>query len=447
MAAKRALVVDDSKSARVVLSRMLEKYGIAVNTAESAEAALDFLREDHPDVVFMDHLMPGMDGLQAVRVLKADPATASIPIVMYTSQEGELYVGQAKAVGAVGVLPKTVRPIDVTKVLYQLRLLPDRRDDRPSELQLIEPVGGPAAPAEPAGEPRPQAAPAEEPVVDARTRGFVEAVLKEQSLELRRFMVAVLDSQAQRLIAELKRAEPEAPESLPPAPPRAPERPWPWILAFGATLLALIVLASLYWQSSQTARDVEQARERLERESAALQSTLAQVREAGRAQAQPPPPTQSPGSRPRVEVLPVPYGEPPLSANRLEALRTLLAGLERNGFTGTVTVETVAGQFCLEGSPDEGYSLAPPDQPAAGCDYRGNPYDESLTGASRQPVAFANLASSVRQRTSGGIQLFLLQGPPDHVVAAYPAEARATAGAWNEAASANNRLEISVLAK
>ena len=125
MAAKRALVVDDSKSARVVLSRMLEKYGIAVNTAESAEAALDYLRQDHPDVVFMDHLMPGMDGLQAVRVLKADPATASIPIVMYTSQEGELYVGQAKAVGAVGVLPKTVKPIDVTKVLYQLRLLPD----------------------------------------------------------------------------------------------------------------------------------------------------------------------------------------------------------------------------------------------------------------------------------------------------------------------------------
>jgi heme exporter protein D len=259
-------------------------------------------------------------------------------------------------------------------------------------------------------------------------------------------MGASLASQAQRLIAELKRPEPEAPESLPPAAPRAPERPWPWILAFGATLLALIVLASLYWQSSQTARDVEQARARLERESAALQSTLEQVREAGRAQAPaPPPPVQGP--RARVEVLPVPYGEPPLSASRLDALRTLLAGLERNGFTGTVTVETVAGQFCLEGGPDEGYSLATPDQPVAACDYRGNPYDESLTGASRQPVAFANLAASVRQRTNGGIQLFLVQGPPGHVVVAYPAEGRATAGAWNEAASANNRLEISVLAK
>jgi len=438
MAAKRALVVDDSKSARVVLSRMLEKYGIAVDTADSAEMALDFLRREHPDVVFMDHLMPGMDGLQAVRILKADPATAAIPVVMYTSQEGELYVGQAKALGAVGVLPKTVKPIDVTKVLYQLRLLPDRRDDHPSQLQPVEPAGEQRAPVEPA-------APAEAPVVDARTRGFVEAMLKEQSLELRRFMVAALDSHAQRLVAELKRPEPEAPEK--PAPVEAParEQPWPWILAFAAALLALVVLASLYWQSSQTAREVGQARERLERESAALQSTLEQVREAGRAE--PPAAAPAPAPRARVEVIPVPYGEPPLSPGRLEALRTLLAGLERGGFAGTVTVETVPGEFCLEGSAEDGYSLAQPEQPASACEYRGNPYDESLAGAARQPVAFANLAASVRRRTEGRIQLALLQGAADHVVVAYPAVARATAGAWNEAASANNRLEISVLAK
>ena len=84
MSAKRALVVDDSKSARVVLSRMLEKYGIAVDTADSAESALDYLERERPDVVFMDHLMPGMDGLQAVKIIKANPATATIPIMMYT---------------------------------------------------------------------------------------------------------------------------------------------------------------------------------------------------------------------------------------------------------------------------------------------------------------------------------------------------------------------------
>ena len=99
MQGKRALVVDDSKSARVVLSRMLEKYGIEVDSAESAETALEYLKDHHPDVIFMDHLMPGMDGLQAVREIKANPELASIPVMMYTSQEGEIYGGQARASG------------------------------------------------------------------------------------------------------------------------------------------------------------------------------------------------------------------------------------------------------------------------------------------------------------------------------------------------------------
>jgi CheY-like chemotaxis protein len=434
MTAKHALVVDDSKSARVVLSRMLEKYGISVDTADSAESALDYMKDGRPDVIFMDHLMPGMDGLQAVQLLKADPATASIPIVMYTSQEGELYVGQAKAMGAVGVLPKTVKPIDVTKILYQLRLLPDRRDARPSALQ----------PVDERGEARAAAQVPDDGTVDPRTRGFVEAMLKEQSLELRRFMVATLDSQAQRLIAELKTPPPEPVEAPLPPPPVEAERPWGWIAAFAASVAALVVLGGLYWQSLQTAREVEQARSRLEQESVALRSTLAEVRDAGHR----PVPASAEGTRaapdPRVEVLAVPYGEAPMSAARLDAVRSLVANLESGGFAGTVTVETVAGVFCLDGDVDEGFSLAPPEQPARECDLRGNPFDESLTGASRQPVAFANLARSLERRTDGRIQLSLVQGSAEHVVAPYPALRQSTAGAWNEAAQANNRVEISV---
>ena len=104
--AKTALIVDDSASARFILSRLLSEHELNVDTAESAEDALDYLARQRPDVIFMDHLMPGMDGFQAVKAIKANPATATIPIMMYTSQEGELYVGQARALGAVGVLPK-----------------------------------------------------------------------------------------------------------------------------------------------------------------------------------------------------------------------------------------------------------------------------------------------------------------------------------------------------
>ncbi len=107
---------------------MLEKYDIEVDMAESAEQAIEYLKSNRPDAIFMDHLMPGMDGLQAVQAIKGNPQTAMIPIMMYTSQEGELYVGQARALGAMGVLPKQVRPVDVSKVLYELHLLPERRD-------------------------------------------------------------------------------------------------------------------------------------------------------------------------------------------------------------------------------------------------------------------------------------------------------------------------------
>ena len=102
-----------------------------VDSSESAEQALEYpASKTAPDVIFMDHLMPGMDGFQAIQAIKGNPDTAMIPVVMYTSQEGELYVSQARALGAVGVLPKTVKQSDVSRVLYQLRLLPERRDGR-----------------------------------------------------------------------------------------------------------------------------------------------------------------------------------------------------------------------------------------------------------------------------------------------------------------------------
>src|SRR5882757_6002394 len=123
MSAKRALIVDDSRSARVFLSRILERYDLQVDGAGSAEEAIEYLHNQHPDVIFMDHLMPGMDGFQALSAIKNNPRTAAIPVMMYTSQEGALYLDQARALGAVGVLPKQTRPGDVSRALEQLRLL------------------------------------------------------------------------------------------------------------------------------------------------------------------------------------------------------------------------------------------------------------------------------------------------------------------------------------
>lgn len=122
---RRALVVDDSRIARYVLRGMLERRGFEVDTADSAEAALRQLAEDLPQVVFMDHLLPGMQGLEAVRQLRTRKHAEDVRIVMYTSQEGELFAEVARVAGADGVFVKTADSRSLDDVLGRLDLLPD----------------------------------------------------------------------------------------------------------------------------------------------------------------------------------------------------------------------------------------------------------------------------------------------------------------------------------
>lgn len=114
-------MVDDSRAARVVLSRTLESFGVVVDALESAELALDYLQHSQPDVIFMDYLLTGMDGLAAVRIIKANPATRHIPIFMYSSQQDPAFAQTARVAGALGVLSKTFKNTDVANLLQQAR--------------------------------------------------------------------------------------------------------------------------------------------------------------------------------------------------------------------------------------------------------------------------------------------------------------------------------------
>ncbi len=144
-------------------------------------------------------------------------------------------------------------------------------------------------------------------------------------------------------------------------------------------------------------------------------------------------------------MLAVPFGEQALNPSRLESVRALVAQLERAAISGVVRIENFAGNFCLENAGQDGYTLAAPTSPASQCDQVGNPFDDSSAGSARQPVAFANLASSLRQRTGGAIELALVSGPRDRLAVSYPPIEQATAGQWNAAAQANNRIEISIV--
>lgn len=115
-----ALIVDDSKTARVMLGRMLDRLKIPTAMVESAEDALKYLESHRPDVIFMDHMMPGMDGFQAVKAIKADPEKSTIPIVMHTTQQGDIYVGQARALGASDILTKPTTDQGLREVLERI---------------------------------------------------------------------------------------------------------------------------------------------------------------------------------------------------------------------------------------------------------------------------------------------------------------------------------------
>jgi CheY-like chemotaxis protein len=436
---KRALIVDDSRSARVILSRMLEGYGLQVDSSESAEHALEFLRQTRPDVIFMDHLMPGMDGFQAIQAIKGNPDTAMIPVVMYTSQEGELYVSQARALGAVGVLPKTVKQVDVSRVLYQLRLLPERREARaaaaaPFTMQETAAVRGQSPPVA-IGE------------IEAAVRAATAPILKEHNMEMRRFVLASLEAFARRIGTEMKPATaPPAPEPIEALPPPPPSR-WPLVAAIAAlALLPTFVLAVIHTRTLDAMSELAQSNTRLAGFAEEQQLQLAALRQAvqGREVQLATAATARTAQPADIEAEPVPYGEAPLSGARLERLRDMITQLKAGGFRGKVKVATYVGEFCLVGNGIEGYSMAADDLPASRCDLRGNPYDDGLSAAQRQSLPFANLVASLRQDRNGPLSVEVEHEGRQPSVP-YPRGdqlAKVTAGDWNKIAAQNNRVEF-----
>lgn len=123
MANKRALIVDDSTTAQYRLKKMLRRYPLDIDVADSGEAALRYLAHNVPDVIFMDHTMSGMDGFRALQIIKSHPETAMVPVIMYTAQSGDVYTSQARALGALDVVSKdTINATDLSKVMEAIHI-------------------------------------------------------------------------------------------------------------------------------------------------------------------------------------------------------------------------------------------------------------------------------------------------------------------------------------
>jgi two-component system sensor histidine kinase/response regulator len=109
----RALVVDDLDTNREVLRYVLEEAGHLVMDVASGEEALVIAAEEPIDVILLDYMMPGLDGMEVCRRLKADPATSYIPVLMVTGHSEREDKLRAIAAGANDFLSK---PIDVEEV-------------------------------------------------------------------------------------------------------------------------------------------------------------------------------------------------------------------------------------------------------------------------------------------------------------------------------------------
>jgi len=102
------LVVDDDEFNLKLLNKMLSIEGHAVRTAASGDAALTSVAEQLPDLILLDVMMPGLDGFEVTRRLKADARTRSIPIIMVTALEDQESRRKGLETGAADFLTKPV---------------------------------------------------------------------------------------------------------------------------------------------------------------------------------------------------------------------------------------------------------------------------------------------------------------------------------------------------
>lgn len=114
---KKILAVDDQPENLGLLNRILEMALFSVRTATGGQAALQAARADLPDLILMDISMPGMDGFEVCKKLKADPKTQGVPVIFLTGRSDTEYLVKGFELGAVDYITK---PFNNTELLHRI---------------------------------------------------------------------------------------------------------------------------------------------------------------------------------------------------------------------------------------------------------------------------------------------------------------------------------------
>jgi len=102
----KVMVIDDSKTIRRTAETLLNKVGCQVSTAEDGFDALAKIADNPPDIIFIDIMMPRLDGYQTCALIKNNEEFASIPIIMLSSKDGLFDKAKGRIVGSDEYLTK-----------------------------------------------------------------------------------------------------------------------------------------------------------------------------------------------------------------------------------------------------------------------------------------------------------------------------------------------------
>ena len=459
MAVKRALVVDDSKSARVAMKRMLKKYALKVDFAESGEEALLFLEHSSADVIFMDQNMPGMDGLETVKAIKSNPRTATIPVMMYTTNNDNVYVSQARALGALAVLPKEVQPGVLFDTLLKLGLVEDeRKESGPVPFaQLVQDVDEQKLSSDADNAFDKQA-------LNVSIQTQITRTLEEQHLILRSDIMKVKHAFAKRVSREIidqQRADQSPVDAAAQADAdnsgfafkRVSQAAWAVPVYLLLAVLIGITLSGLNKQDrvSTTLGKLSQSVEAnakiiLELPLATLpedqsQSAIETLSSEGQ-------------NEQLIEVLEWalnennhhPYTELAYNQQTVLRLESLLEQLDTLPFKGRVRMESHLAEFCLVGNGSTGFVLAPGNLPLSQCDLIGHPKYDSVFISDQQSVEFIDFINSSTILNRGDIRITTIANNGQSSTRKYPLPSNASSAYdWNRVALMNNRIVYSLI--